>query len=132
MTLIEQIGKDFITAFKAKEMDKKDFLGVLKTEVTKESKTPEDTYVVGKIKSMIKNAADTNSLTKDELDILNSYLPKQLSEDELRTVIGLTIMKEGYSGMKDMGKIMGWLKSNYDGQYDGGLASKIIKELLNK
>jgi len=130
--LIEQISKDFMTAYKAKDMVTKDFLGVLKTEVTRESKTPDDAYIVSKIKSMIKNAADTNSLTKDELDILNSYLPKQLTEDELRTVIGLVIMKEGLTTMKDMGKIMGWLKSNYDGQYDGGLASKIIKELLNK
>lgn len=130
--LIEQISKDFMTAYKAKDMVTKDFLGVLKTEVTRESKTPDDAYIVSKIKSMIKNAADTNSLTKDELDILNSYLPKQLTEDELRTVIGLVIMKEGLTTMKDMGKIMGWLKSNYDGQYDGGLASKIIKEQLNK
>lgn len=128
--LIEQISKDFMAAYKAKEMEKKDFLGVLKTEVTKESKTPEDAYVVGKIKSMIKNAAATNSLSEDELAILENYLPKQLSEDELRTVIGLTVMKEGYSGMKDMGKVMSELKANYDGQYDGGMASSIIKKLL--
>ena len=72
MSLIEQINQDFMIAYKAKEMQKKDFLGVLKTEVTKETKIPEDTYIVSKIKSMIKNAAATNSLTEDELSILNN------------------------------------------------------------
>lgn len=128
--LIEQISKDFMAAYKAKEMEKKDFLGVLKTEVTKETKTPEDTYVVGKIKSMIKNAAATNSLSESELEILNQYLPAQMSESDLRSEIELIINTNSYDGMKDMGKVMGELKANYDGQYDGGIASKIIKEIL--
>lgn len=129
--LIEQISKDFMAAYKAKEMEKKDFLGVLKTEVTKESKTPEDTYVVAKIKSMIKNAAATNSLSESELEILNQYLPAQMSESDLRSEIELIINTNSYDGMKDMGKVMGELKANYDGQYDGAMASKIIKEMLN-
>lgn len=129
--LIEQISKDFMAAYKAKEMEKKDFLGVLKTEVTKESKTPEDTYVVAKIKSMIKNAAATNSLSESELEILNQYLPAQMSESDLRSEIELIINTNSYDGMKDMGKVMGQLKTNYDGQYDGAIASKIIKEMLN-
>ena len=128
--LIEQISKDFMAAYKAKEMEKKDFLGVLKTEVTKETKTPEDTYVVGKIKSMIKNAAATNSLSESELEILNQYLPAQMSESDLKSEIELIINTNSYDGMKDMGKVMGQLKANYDGQYDGGVASKIIKEIL--
>ena len=131
MTLIEQIGKDFTTAFKAREMDKKNFLGLLKSEVTKESKTPDDVYIVSKIKSMIKNAAATNSLSEDELAVLETYLPKQMSEAELGLAIGLYIKHEGLSTMKDMGKVMGYLKTNHDGQYDGKLASGIIKELLN-
>ena len=129
--LIEQISKDFMAAYKAKEMEKKDFLGVLKTEVTRESKTPDDTYVVSKIKSMIKNAAATNSLSESELEILNQYLPAQMSESDLRSEIELIINTNSYDGMKDMGKVMGQLKTNYDGQYDGAIASKIIKEMLN-
>ena len=130
MKLIEQIKEDFMTAYKAKEMEKKDFLGVLKTEVTKETKTPEDTAVVSIIKSMIKNAAKTDSLTKEELTILEAYLPKQMSEDELTNVVKTFITDNGLSGMPNMGKVMGYLKSNFDGEYDGGLASKIVKENL--
>lgn len=131
MTLIEQIGKDFITAYKAKEIDKKDFLGVVKTEVTKESKTPDDTYVIGKLKSMIKNAEASDSLNEDELNILNSYLPQQISESDLKNLIITFTSAEGISDMKGMGKVMGFLKANHGGQYDGKMASTIIKEILN-
>jgi len=131
MSLIEKISKDFMSAYKDKDMEKKNFLGVIKTEVTKETKTPEDNYVVGKLKSMVKNAQSTNSLTEYELNIINDYLPTQMTEDVLREIIGNFITKEDLSTMKDMGKIMGYLKSDFEGAYDGKLASKITKELLS-
>lgn len=131
MSLIEKISGDFMSAYKDKDMKKKNFLGVIKTEVTKETKTPEDSYVVGKLKSMIKNAEATNSLTEYELGIINDYLPTQMTEDVLRETIGDFITKEELSTMKDMGKIMEYLKSNFDGEYDGKLASTITKELLS-
>jgi uncharacterized protein len=131
MSLIEKISKDFMSAYKDKDMEKKNFLGVIKTEVTKETKTPEDSYVVVKLKSMVKNAQSTNSLTEYELNIINNYLPTQMTEDVLRETIGDIITKEELSTMKDMGKIMGYLKSNFEGEYDGKLASTITKELLS-
>lgn len=131
MKLIDKISKDFTEAYKAKDMQRKNFLGVIKTEVTKESKTPEDSYVISKLKSMVKNAEATNSLTNEELLVIEEYLPTQMSEDILRAKIGGFIMKESLSGMKDMGKIMGYLKANFDGEYDGKLASTITKELLS-
>jgi uncharacterized protein YqeY len=131
MSLIERINQDFMVAYKAKEMEKKDFLGVLKTEVTKESKTPEDGYVVAKIKSMIKNAEATNSLSETELNILNSYLPKQMGIDEVKQVIIDFVTNNSISSPKEMGKVMSYLKSGYDGQYDGKMASTIIKEILS-
>ena len=131
MNLIETINADFMTAYKEKNMEKKDFLGVLKTEVTKETKTPDDMYVIGKIKSMIKNAEATNSLSENELEILNGYLPKQLTEEEITTFISNIIADNGFSGGKDMGKVMGLLKEGFDGQYDGKMASQLVKTLLN-
>jgi uncharacterized protein YqeY len=130
MSLIEKINEDFMVAYKAKEMEKKDFLGVLKTEVTKESKTPEDSYVVAKIKSMIKNAEATNSLSETELNILNTYLPTQLDQSDLDNLIRSYVSDANINNPKEMGKVMTWLKSNYDGQYDGKVASTIIKEVL--
>jgi len=131
MSLIEKINKDFMLAYKAKEMEKKDFLGVLKTEVTKESKTPEDEYVVAKIKSMIKNAEATNSLSEAELSVLETYLPTQLSEVELEVIINEIITRMGLNTPRDMGKVMSYLKTEYDGQYDGKVASTITKKILS-
>jgi uncharacterized protein YqeY len=130
MSLIETISSDFMKAYKAKEMEKKDFLGVLKTEVTKETKTPDDSSVIAKVKSMIKAAESTNSLTDSELNILNGYLPQQMSEDVLKVTIDSYINANGITSPKEMGKIMGYLKTNFNGKYDGKLASTIIKELL--
>tara|TARA_R110001592_G_scaffold77586_1_gene233436 strand:+ start:7975 stop:8370 length:396 start_codon:yes stop_codon:yes gene_type:complete len=130
MKLIERISNDFTEAYKAKDMDKKNFLGVIKTEVTKESKTPEDSYIISKIKSMIKNAEATNSLTDNELSILNEYLPTQMTEETLKDAIKLLIDDYELSSLKEMGKVMTYLKNNFDGQYDGRMASTITKELL--
>jgi uncharacterized protein YqeY len=130
MKLIERINNDFTEAYKAKDMDKKNFLGVVKTEVTKESKTPEDSYIISKLKSMIKNAEATNSLTDNELSILNEYLPTQMTEETLRDTIKLLIDDYELSSLKEMGKVMTYLKNNFDGQYDGRMASTITKELL--
>tara|TARA_B100000963_G_scaffold339918_1_gene338060 strand:- start:751 stop:1146 length:396 start_codon:yes stop_codon:yes gene_type:complete len=130
MKLIEKINKDFTDAYKAKDMVKKNFLGVIRTEVTKESKTPEDSYIVSKLKSMIKNAESTNSLSSEELLILDDYLPTQISEDVLTDKIKGLIVKESLTSVRDMGKVMAHLKSNFDGQYDGKLASTITKNLL--
>lgn len=130
MKLIEKINADFTDAYKAKEMEKKDFLGVLRTEVTKESKEPEDAVVINKIKSMIKNAEATNSLSAFELSILNSYLPLQMSDETLRHRIVNYIEVAKLEGAKDMGKVMAFLKSNFDGQYDGKRASEITREIL--
>lgn len=129
MRLIEVVNQDFMTAYKNREMEKKDFLGLVKSELTKEIKTPEDGYVVTKIKSMIKAAEGTNSLSEMELNILGKYLPKQLSDVELEWIITRFISESNLT-QKDMGKVMGFLKSNYGGQYDGKLASTITKKIL--
>jgi uncharacterized protein YqeY len=127
MNLIETISNDFMTAYKAKEIEKKDFLGVLKTEITKESKTPEDALVISKIKSMIKSAEATNSLSEFELNILEGYLPKQLTNEQLTEIVSDYISENENA---NMGQIMGFLKDSYNGQYDGRLASTVVKELL--
>ena len=80
---------------------------------------------------MIKNAEATNSLSEYELSVINEYLPTQMSEDVLRDTIKLFIEDYSLSTMKDMGKIMSYMKNNFDGEYDGKLASTITKELLS-
>jgi uncharacterized protein YqeY len=128
--LIERINSDFAEAYKAKDMDTKNFLGVLKTEVTKEDKTPDDTHIIAKIKSMIKNAEATNSLSESELIILNRYLPLQMSDSLLEDRIRFYISAEKIDSPSQMGRVMGFLKQNFDGQYDGKKASTLAKTIL--
>ena len=71
---------------------------------------------------------DYNKSTK-ELEILNGYLPKQLLEEELNKKIQEII---DASSIKTMGNIMKELKTQYDGSYDGKMASAIVKKLLSE
>jgi uncharacterized protein YqeY len=134
MNLSETINADFITAFKAKDMDKKNFLGLLKGEIqlesSKEGWDGEESVlkIVKKMKKSLITNGDEDSLR--ELSYLEDYLPKQLSEVGLKVIIVDYIDKEELSSMKDMGKIMGYLKSKCDGQYDGKMASNIIRDIL--
>ena len=66
-----------------------------------------------------------------EIAVIEEFLPKQMSEDEMREAV-VSVMKElDCQGLKDMGRTMGELKSRYAGQMDFGRASAIVKEQLN-
>ena len=65
-----------------------------------------------------------------ELHIYNSYLPSLLSEDELKTIIDSFINELPEKNPKQMGIVMGKLKTNYLGKYDGTIASTLVKQLL--
>lgn len=130
MELLNRIKEDFMAAYKNKDMDRKNYLGFLKSEVTKESKTPDDAYILGKFKAMKKNGIETNSLSDLELEILGSYIPEQMSREDLALNIAEFMSIDKLQGMGNMGKVMTYLKENYAGQYDGRMASELAKELL--
>lgn len=65
-----------------------------------------------------------------EMEILQKYLPEQLSEGELRELAKEAVEKAGASGLKDMGRVMGELMAKVKGKADGSRAGKIVKELL--
>lgn len=67
---------------------------------------------------------------KKELKILEKYLPEQLPEKEIRKLVKEVIEKTGAREIKDMGKVMQELMPRTKGRTDGGLVSKIVKELL--
>lgn len=66
-----------------------------------------------------------------ELEILNSYLPKQIPEEELKLIIEETLKATGAKTIFDMGKVMGALLPKLKGRADLGLVSKIVKEKLS-
>lgn len=68
---------------------------------------------------------------KYEITVIQEYLPAQLSEDELATLIEETISATGAAGMQDMGKVMGSLKAKVQGRADMAAVSKLIKAKLS-
>ena len=67
---------------------------------------------------------------REEIQIIQSYMPKQLSDEEVKSVIAAVIKDVGATSVKDMGKVMGALKAKYAGQMDFGKAGAVIKGLL--
>ncbi len=68
---------------------------------------------------------------KAEVDVLQAYLPEQMSEDEVRTLVEEAIKQTGASSMQDMGKVMGALMPKVKGKADAGLVSQLVKQKLS-
>lgn len=129
MTIQEQIKNDLIIAMREKNENVKSILRVVIGEFNRVGKEVSDENAISILKKMNQNAIDQgNSI---ESTILELYLPKQLTEAELTDVIQHIIIRDGYATMKDMGNIMGSLKEDYVGTYDGKLASIIVRKLLS-
>ena len=102
-----------------------------------------DSDIISLLKKMIKQRnescevykkAGRNELLKNEtreIEVINTFLPKQLGEAETKKICEDTIKSVGASSMKDMGKVMGVLKSKYSDTLDFSKVSSIIKGLLN-
>jgi len=67
---------------------------------------------------------------REEIKIIQDFMPKPLSEEEMKTIIAGLVEGSGATGLKDMGKIMGQLKSGYAGRIDMGKAGAVVKEHL--
>ena len=74
--------------------------------------------------------ADLATVEKEEIDILNEFLPKGLSDAEVDAAIAAAITATGAAGAKDMGKVIAQLKSEYPGRIDFGKASGKVKAAL--
>jgi len=77
------------------------------------------------------NRADLIEATQEEIEILNKYMPEQLSEEEINKVIEEIFEEVKPSSIKDMGKVMGLANSKLKGKADMGMVSSTIKEKLN-
>ena len=75
---------------------------------------------------------DLLEIEQKEFNILSSFLPKQMSDDETKKICSEIVKSTGANSIKDMGKVMGELKKNYSDSLDFAKAGTFIKELLNK
>ena len=140
MSLFIKIKEDRVNAFKAKEQIKKDILGVLLGEASKEVKEPDDAKVIAAIKKLIKSCNEciiNSERIKDvksfidkaekEIEILNYYLPKQLTEVEINDILSKVIVPDANISI---GEVMRYFRENHEGMYDGGLVSKLAMKIF--
>ena len=78
------------------------------------------------------NRTDLLEVEQNEYDIISSFLPKQLNDEDTKKICEETISSLGASSIKDMGKVMGELKKKYADEIDFAKAGALLKQLLNK
>lgn len=144
--LKQQINDDIKDAMRSKDSARLTTLRLI-TAAIKQKEVDErievdDTQVIAIIDKMARqhkdsieqyqNAGRTDLVEKEqsELAIVESYLPAQLSEDEVKTLVENAIKSTGAESIKDMGKVMGILKPDLQGRTDMGKVSGIVKSLL--
>ena len=118
-------------------------LGAIKQKEIDERIELTDGQALSVIQKMVKQRKDSISQFSDagrtdlvdieeaELLIINNYMPKQLSKDEVEAAVIKAISETGADSMKDMGKLMGVLKGQLDGKADMGVVSQLIKAKLS-
>ena len=145
--MFEKITKDLTEAMKAKDTFRTSVLRMLKSalkneEINKKSPLTDD-EVLAIIKKQVKTRKDSmneyasynrmdlaDSLQK-EIDILNAYLPEELSDEELEKVIAETITKLNADSVKQMGLVIKTISSEYGARCDMAKVSKLVKEKLS-
>ena len=100
-----------------------DLLGVLQ-KMIKQRQEAAELYEKG-------GRAELVAQERDEIAVISAYLPKQMSDDDVKAAIAAAVAETGAAGMKDMGKVVGILKGKYAGQMDFGKASGLVKAALS-
>ena len=145
--LKKRITDDMKSAMKAKDKQAlkalRMILGAIKQKEVDDRIELDDAQVMAVIQKMVKQGKDSISQFSDagrtdlveaeeaELVVINSYMPEQLSDEEVAAVVDKAITDSAADSMKDMGKLMGMLKSQLDGKADMGLVSRFIKDKLS-
>lgn len=146
MNYIEKIKQDMYAAMKSKDKVKatilRSFLSNLKKiEIEKKEPIAEPEYlsIVKKMVKQLKESIDVYSQAgrielaekeKSELSIIEAYLPKQFSEEEILELIKNIISEISAKNISDIGKVMAIVMKKGGGKVDGGIANRIAKELL--
>ena len=151
MSLKKQIDEKLNEALKAKDKNTYPTLRLVVSAIkdaeianrTKGQKEMSDSDIITILKKMIKQRnescdvykkAGRNELLENEtkeIKVISAFLPKQLNEEETKKVCQEAVKSVGASSMKDMGKVMGVLKSKHAESLDFSKVSSVIKEILN-
>ena len=147
MSLKGQITEDMKSAMKAGEKDRLKVVRLIlaaikQIEVDKRIEL-DDASVLAVLTKMVKQRRDSieqfekgdredlAKIERDEIAVLEQYLPEPLSADELTAMVDDVIRASGAEGIRDMGKVMGQIKAKASGRADMGAVSAAVKERLN-
>ena len=151
MSLKQQIEDKLNSALKAKDKNSYPTLRLIISAIkdaeiasrTKDQKEIGDSDITAILKKMIKQRNESCEVykkagrsellenEKKEMDVISAFLPKQLSDEEVKRICQETVKSVGATSMKDMGKIMVALKSKHADTIDFSKVNPILKELLN-
>jgi uncharacterized protein len=148
LSLLERLNKDIIQAMKNKEKDKLTTFRMLKSSLQNEaiklgkqelSEEEELTVLSREMKQRKDSLQEFDKAGREdlveklrmELSYVKAYMPKQLSEEELMTIISETIAVIGASSKADMGKVMAALMPKVKGKADGSLVNKLVQQHLS-
>ncbi|RDI41525.1 GatB/YqeY domain-containing protein [Aquicella lusitana] len=146
MTIKDKILEDMKTAMRSQEKERLStirlILAALKQREVDERITLSDEQILATLNKMIKQRRDSISQYEagnrpdlaqkeaEEIKVIQSYLPAQLSETEIEQAVSAAIQESGATSAKDMGKVMGLLKGKLQGKADMTLVSAKVKEKL--
>jgi len=147
LKLIEQLQEDLKRSMKAKDGNRVSVLRFLMSSIKnreiEKKDSLDDTEILREIASSAKRRRESMEAFKEggredlvkkeqaELAILEEYLPKQLSSDEIRGVVLETVAAVGASGLSDLGKVMKELMPKFRGMADGKLVNEIVRDVLS-
>ncbi len=149
MSLESKVNNALKTAMKEKNQGALRALRAIKSEIllfktsgqkNKEFNEQEEIKILQKMIKQRKDSlaiyeeqsrADLASKEKEEIEVIQTFLPKQLSQEELESIIGEIVSSTGASSMKDMGRVMGLAREKIGGKADGKLIAQTVKSLLN-
>ncbi|AAM24221.1 MAG: hypothetical protein XD49_0723 [Caldanaerobacter subterraneus] len=146
MTLKERIYKDMVEAMKSKDAFKKNILSMVRAAILQVEKDTQkeldDEGVISVISKEIKQRKevlpeyeksgrqDLVDKAKKEIEIMESYLPEQLSEEEIEEMVKKVIEETGAKSKSDIGKVMGKIMPMVKGRADGNLVREIVTRHL--
>lgn len=146
MSLKTQLTEDMKTAMRAKDQVSLNTIRLINAAIKQfevdERTEADDAKVISILTKMVKQRKDSAKIYTEagrqdladkenaEIEILNRYLPQMMSAEEIKTVVEAAIAETGASGMADMGKVMGVLKTRLAGKADMGEVNKILKAAL--
>ena len=146
MSLKTQLTEDMKTAMRAKDQVSLSTIRLINAAIKQfevdERTEADDAKVISILTKMVKQRKDSAKIYTEvgrqdladkenaEIEILNRYLPQMMSAEEIKTVVEAVIAETGASGMADMGKVMGVLKTRLAGKADMGEVNKVLKAAL--